>query len=110
MVNRRSLEGEVPEDIYRAQVDAMYCDFRSLWIGAFAASLMTLCVSVESAKLGFAIIAFGLTMVGLLRCFVMSIYIIARQPSFEARTRSGDGRFHMSPGRPCMSACWALPA
>jgi len=74
MVNRRSLEGGVPEDIYRAQVDAMYCDFRSLWIGAFAASLMTLCVSFESAKLEFAIIAFGLTMVGLLRCFVMSIY------------------------------------
>ena len=74
MVNRRSLEGEVPEDIYRAQVDAMYCDFRSLWIGAFAASLMTLCVSFESAKLEFAIIAFGLTLVGLLRCFVMSIY------------------------------------
>jgi diguanylate cyclase (GGDEF)-like protein len=74
MVDRRSLEGEVPEDIYRAQVDAMYCDFRSLWIGAFAASLMTLCVSFESAKLEFAIIAFGLTLVGLLRCFVMSIY------------------------------------
>ena len=74
MVNRRSLEGEVPEDIYRAQVDAMYCDFRSLWIGAFAASLMTLCISFESTKLEFAIIAFGLTLVGLLRCFVMSIY------------------------------------
>ena len=50
MVNRRSLEGEVPEDIYRAQVDAMYCDFNSLWIGAFAASLMTLSVSFDSGE------------------------------------------------------------
>ena len=93
MVNRRSLEGEVPEDIYRAQVDAMYCDFRSLWIGAFAASLMTLCVSFESTKLEFAIIAFGLTLVGLLRCFVMSIY---NRPAIVVRGADALRRWEIS--------------
>jgi len=93
MVNRRSLQGEVPEDIYRAQVDAMYCDFRSLWIGAFAASLMTLCVSFESAKLEFAIIAFGLTLVGLLRCFVMSIY---NRPAIVVRGADALRRWEIS--------------
>jgi diguanylate cyclase (GGDEF)-like protein len=74
MPNQRFLGGEVPEDIYRAQVDAMFCDFRSLWIGALAAGLMTLCVSFESSNAEFAIIAVALMLVGLLRCFAMSIY------------------------------------
>jgi hypothetical protein len=74
MANRRFLESGVPEDIYRAQVDAMFCDFRSLWIGALAAGLTTLCVSLESSNVEFAVIAAALISVGLLRCFVMSRY------------------------------------
>jgi diguanylate cyclase (GGDEF)-like protein len=74
MANRRFLDGGVPEDIYRAQVDAMFVDFRSLWVGALAAALTALCVSFESSNAEFAIIALALTLVGLLRCFVMSKY------------------------------------
>jgi diguanylate cyclase (GGDEF)-like protein len=93
MAYRRFLESGVPEDIYRAQVDAMFCDFRSLWIGALAAGLTTLCVSFESAHAEFAIIAFALTLVGLLRCFVMSRY---SQPQSVARSAEALRRWEIA--------------
>jgi diguanylate cyclase (GGDEF)-like protein len=93
MAYRRFLESGVPEDIYRAQVDAMFCDFRSLWIGALAAGLTTLCVSFESAHVAFAIIAFALTLVGLLRCFVMSRY---SRPQSVARSAEALRRWEIA--------------
>jgi diguanylate cyclase (GGDEF)-like protein len=92
MANRRFLEGGVPEDIYRAQVDAMFCDLRSLWIGALAAGLTTLCVSFETSNAEFAIIAFALSSVGLLRCFVMSKY---SRPESVARSAEAIRRWEI---------------
>jgi diguanylate cyclase (GGDEF)-like protein len=69
-----SERGVVPDDIYRAQVDAMFVDFRSVWIGAVAAGLATLGVSFESADVIFAVIGCLLAVVGFARCFLMVMY------------------------------------
>ncbi len=64
----------VPDDIYRAQVDAMFVDFRSVWIGAVAAGLATLAAGFESADVIFAAIGCLLAIVGFARCFLMVMY------------------------------------
>jgi diguanylate cyclase (GGDEF)-like protein len=76
----------VPEDIYRAQVDAMFTDFRSLWIGAVAAALATLSVAFESSNSIYACLALSLAAVGFVRCAVMGLY--RRQSDFNGGARA----------------------
>jgi diguanylate cyclase (GGDEF)-like protein len=84
MSNPEISMSNVPEDIYRAQVEAMFSDFHSVWIGAFAGALATLVVSFECANVDFALISLSMAVLGLLRCALMSAYI-RRRPFIVGR-------------------------
>ncbi len=69
-------EGSVPEDVYKAQVDAMYADVQSLWIGSLAASIMAGVVAIEALNPYIALVAFAIAALG--GCRVLAVGVFAR--------------------------------
>src|ERR1700680_4306638 len=64
----------VPPEIYKAQVDAMFGDIRSLLIGSIAACAAPMCVAIVSKNFGDAIISIALATLGGLRLLGMRSY------------------------------------
>lgn len=64
----------VPLEIYKGQVDAMFDDMGSLFIGSLAAFAAPVCVAILSNNPADAVIAFALAALGITRLLCMKAY------------------------------------